>query len=91
MEIRKRGIGNNGSVDISVVAIMTNVSRRLIYLEKEVSFSRDLLFFFPSHNLTFYSAAIVILFFFSFSFSVTLYKPLHVDNDCVQCRSFRFP
>jgi len=59
-----RDIRINGPVDISVVAIMTNVSRRLIYLEKEISFSHDLLFFFR-HNLTFYPATTVILFFFS--------------------------
>jgi len=66
MEIRIRDIKINGSVDISVVAIMTNVSRRLIYLEKEISFSCDLLFF--SVTILLSIRQLLLSFFFLFFF-----------------------
>lgn len=61
----KREIGNNGPVDISVVAMITNALRRLTYLEKEISFSRSLRFFTQSYFLfDDYSFLFILSFFF---------------------------
>lgn len=50
-----------------------------IYLEKEISFSRSLLMSFR-HDLAFYlTTAVILLFIFSLSFSITLYKLSHID------------